>query len=70
MACEYCKNKFKIKPLVEPKDKDEGIVVWVKKRDEGAYLCVYGWFEYDVIIGEQQAKINYCPMCGERLVEE
>lgn len=71
MSCEYCKNKRKNKPLVESKDKDEGVMAWVQKRDDGAYLCVYGWFDgWDggaVGIEPQQAKIKYCPMCGAKL---
>lgn len=72
MACEYCKNKSKNRPLVESKNKDEGVIAWVQKsaRDGGTYLCAYGW--YDGIVGTepQQVRINYCPMCGEKAVEE
>lgn len=73
MACKYCKAKTKITPLVDSKDKTEGVMAWVKKRDDGAYLCVYGWYDGwalgAVSIAPQQVRINYCPVCGERLVK-
>ena len=73
MVCEYCKNKSKNKPLVESNNATEGVIAWVQKRDDSAYLCVYGWYEgWDgegVCIERQQVKINYCPMCGAKVVE-
>ena len=70
MACEYCKYRAMNKPLVESKDKDEGVIAWLQqlKRDEKMYLCVYGWYDGIVGIAQQQVRINYCPMCGRRLV--
>jgi len=67
MACDYCKNKAKNKPLIESKDKDEGVIVGIQKRDDKAYLYSFGWFDAMCGIRALDVKINYCPMCGARL---
>lgn len=70
MSCEYCKYKTINKPLVESENNTEGVSVWIQKRDDGTYLCVEGWYDGGVSIIPNRGKINYCPMCGRRLVEE
>lgn len=70
MACEYCKYKALNNPLVQSEDNTEGVCAYVQKRDDGAYLYVDGWYDDCVYIELQRSKINYCPMCGDRLVEE
>ena len=72
MSCDYCKNKSNNKPLVESEEKDEIVFACVQKRDDGAYLRVDGWYNGwyggGGCIEHELARINYCPMCGERLV--
>ncbi len=73
MACEYCKNKAKNKPIISSGfDDDQGgtVEIETRKRDGAVVLTAHGWYDGgygSVYFG--QTKINYCPNCGAKVVE-
>ena len=70
MSCQYCKNKTKNDYIVQSNDRNSGVDAKVIKNDGIALLAVSGWFDGFVGIEPCFASINYCPICGERLVSE
>lgn len=60
--CEYCSNTERI-AIINRKG-ILGLTIWGKNN-----LAVYGKDEKGWDISEDK-KINYCPMCGRKLMEE
>ena len=61
-GCEYCKNGV---PLVIGKTNDYGIAIQYPQS-----LNAYGYDIHGTGSNGLICKIEYCPMCGRKLVEE
>ena len=68
MACEYCKNKFKNKRLIEKTEENDGVIVWITHEADGIYLNASGWYDQIVGMDTEKVKVNYCPNCGKKVV--
>ena len=64
MACEYCENAWRNKPLVESESEDKGVMVSIIHDAEGLCIDAFGWCCGIVNMKSEIAKINFCPMCG------
>lgn len=71
MACEYCdvKNIYESSEYYFAKDFDGNTCTTVNicrfMNDDKPYLLFVGYD--DVTFFEDEYRINYCPMCGEKL---
>lgn len=61
--CEYCQNHKTEKELY-----CDGINYWfVRKLSDGEW---YMFYRHKDFYGARGIQINYCPMCGRKLVDE
>ena len=62
--CRFCEYKRDYEYLVQTKeDRSDGL----EARIYSDQLVISGWYDSMVGIGTEQAKINYCPICGRKL---
>ena len=71
--CKFCNNKPRT-IISYIKQKPDVIEMVAARIEDGNTLKVLGTFQSSYFVGviplEAEAKISYCPMCGEKLRED
>jgi hypothetical protein len=71
--CKYCDGSYDVEPLLDTRteysskrDFYPGVTVWID-RDEHTLNVDSVADVYEPNYIEESVKINFCPMCGEKL---
>ena len=66
--CEYCEDLRSDLSENNSSDFDDGVTIELTCEDGQWEIVATGHFDSGYICGSKSVKVNYCPMCGRKLV--